>query len=205
MLVKRVGPFAGVNDGAALPPELVQRQAQGAAPSSPPLPYLFQYRRKVMPDRAAIVQFAIQGPEGFDPHRPRHQPGAMIAKAGRDVPCPFGGEAVGERARRKAHALPLQPVTVDPGDRDIFGMGRMKGRIAAQLHQATAAQRKAAIADIMPIGELGPTGADIVISQKVGMPTRCVQHMAVPLDGQAMAGLDMIDQLRQEKIGIGPR
>lgn len=153
--------------------------------------------------RAAVVQIAIETPESLNPDYAGHEPGAMIAETVRNVACTLDRKPVGQRARGETHPPALQQCPVDPSDRNVFRMVEMECRIAARGHKAAASQGKAAIANIMSISELRPAGADIVIIEKIRTPTRCIYHMAVPLDDQTMGCVDMIDHLGQEEIGIG--
>lgn len=99
----------------------------------------------------------------------------------------------------------LEQRTICPTDRHVFWMLDSKTGVTTGDQQLAAAQRKAAIADIISIMELWPWRPDVVVPKEGLIPLSGIDHEPVPLRDQAVRRVDVIDQIAQEEFRIGPR
>src|SRR5687768_4284390 len=96
------------------------------------------------------------------------------------------GEALCQLPVREPHIATFQQRTVGAADRHVLRMAMAKCGVAARVEQAPRTQGKAAIAHVVPVGELRPRRADVVVSEEPRIPLRAVDYEPVPLNDEAM-------------------
>lgn len=157
-----------------------------------------------MPEWPASIECLVDIPEAFDSEDFRHVPDAMIAETLPWVARPLCRKAMRQFARRKSQALLFKPGTMRTADEQVFRFIRNEPFGLAGLHELQAAQRKSSIPNIMAIVELWPTRTDIVVVQKNRIPATSIQDVAIPLCHEAMGSCNVIGQLLQHELRIGP-
>src|SRR5438309_11303373 len=89
------------------------------------------------------------------------------------APCwrdPLIREAPGDCFRRKADAARFKRWPVPACDQHVFKCSLVRWQFRARFEEALRPEREAAIADVVPVVEVRPRSADIIILQKGGVP-----------------------------------
>lgn len=130
----------------------------------------------------------------------------MEAECRRCSGYPLEGELMGNGLVGEADVVfVFQERSIGMADRKIFRMRRPKSVVGTGLQQLAGPERKTAVSDISAPPKLRPWRADIVKREKLRCPGLSVDDEAVPLNEQAMLGVDMFVQPLEDEERIVAR
>lgn len=167
-----------------------QRDAPGNGSWS--APQLLQYRTEIDERSAAVVEGPVNFPESLDADRADHIENAVEAERRNLGHRSLEGKTISRRAVSELQTMNvLEKPPIGPTNRHIFRMTAVEPRIEASLEKLATPQREAAVANVVTIRKLRPPRTYIIIVKEAGIPSRRVEHKAVPLNDKTVLSPDM--------------